>query len=611
MRGLHLTSFVFLAFVASLVVDVAATEFRLWEDATGTFRTEAQFISLQGSNVQLKRKDGILILVPLDKLSRADQEFARRQALPSSPTGGEFPRAGTELPDWLVQDCPFNAREFWITVPSNQNAAPLYLDALYEFLPEVEAYFPREVRSERTPATKRRADRFLQLQLEWYATPQPKRNLAERDAVLLEHTAGFQKLAESQQRPSCVFEIGRDLPSNQPLLLASRQVIRVAQFQVERDIERGDLDSVVQMIDVTLRLSRDLRPRAPMAMMHMANALENVILENLLKPVLKSPALTTKQCDVLLDILVQHVDAVGSLNSFRTGLRGSYLSKRILLHNLQQHTGEFAESRYREAFGVPHETRAAVLFTALNGTPKQREGRGDQAQDAALMAHLNRLLPAMQPANFDAEAAFLKEQYEVLSTAVNQPYSIRTKVLESLGLKYAKELYPQTFAPPANTPPEQAVAHMAAEVERQLKVGPLRGPHLGVPVFLVSDAAPEVIPMTRLEGAKALVALRRWYSIHTSAPPDFATLCRAAGLTEVPRDYFSDGPLRMITFATDTPIQHRFKQDQMAVAGETIIYSVGSDGVDHKASNDWGGYPGPGDFLFRLEIPQNAVPITR
>jgi hypothetical protein len=125
-----------------------------------------------------------------------------------------------------------------------------------------------------------------------------------------------------------------------------------------------------------------------------------------------------------------------------------------------------------------------------------------------------------------------------------------------------------------------------------------------------SGNSSELTPMTRLEGAKSLVALRRWYCTHSDRPPDIETLCRAAGLTEVPRDYFSDGPMRIVTFAADTPIQDRLQRDLKAVAGETIIYSVGSDGVDDKASRDWA-YYGPGDFLFRLHIPQNAIPVTR
>jgi len=92
------------------------------------FRTEAQFISLQGSKVQLKKRDGIVILVPMEKLSNADQEYARGQSLLSN-ANGRFPRAVTELPEFLVQDGPFDVQQFWIKVPPDKNAAPLYLDA--------------------------------------------------------------------------------------------------------------------------------------------------------------------------------------------------------------------------------------------------------------------------------------------------------------------------------------------------------------------------------------------------------------------------------------------------------------------------------------------------
>jgi hypothetical protein len=280
-------------------------------------------------------------------------------------------------------------------------------------------------------------------------------------------------LAEAQKRPNCVFEIGWDVPSYLPLLLASREVVRVAKLQVERDVERGDLDSVLRMIDVTLRLGRDLRPRAPMLMQIIADALDSLVVEDLLKPALKSPALTTKQCDALLHRLVQHATAVRSLNSFLTGLRGDYLSRRMLLHDLQQQTGEFAETRYHEAFGIPHETRAVVLFTAFNGTQKDREAFGLAPPPPAIAPVLNLIVSAMKLANYEAEAAVLNERYEVLSAAVNQPYAARIKALGPLFAKYAKALYPQMAdcAPPPNTPPEQAAAHVAAAFERKLSVG--------------------------------------------------------------------------------------------------------------------------------------------
>jgi hypothetical protein len=100
---------VFLTLVVSLVSDATAAEFRIWQDVSGKFRTEAQFISLQGSKVQLKKRDGTVILVPMEKLSNADQEYARGQSLLSN-ANGRFPRAVTELPEFLVQDGPFDVQ---------------------------------------------------------------------------------------------------------------------------------------------------------------------------------------------------------------------------------------------------------------------------------------------------------------------------------------------------------------------------------------------------------------------------------------------------------------------------------------------------------------------
>jgi hypothetical protein len=612
MCGLRFVSFIFLTLVVSLVSDALADEFRIWQDVKGKFRTEAQFISLEGSKVQLKKRDGTVILVPLEKLSNADREYASGQIRPSN-ANGRFPRAVEELPDWLVSDCPFDVQQFWIKVPSDKNAAPLYLEALYDFVPELETYFPPEVRSERTPATKRRADRSHQLQLAW--NTQPKKDVAERDAVLQEHVGAFEKLAEAQKRPDCVFEIGLDAPSYEPLMVASREVVRVAVLQVERDVERGDFAAVLRTIEITLRLSRDLRPRAPMSMQFVADAMDRVVVDDLLMRALKSPALTNNHCDALQQVLLQHAAAVRSLNPFLTGIRSDYLSKRMLLRDLQQQTGEFSETRYRKAFGITHETRADVLFTAVNGTQK---AFGLGTPPPMLMALLNSILSTMKPANYEAESAVLKERYEALSAAVSQSYSARAKSLEPWIAKSTKSMSQLAeYMPSPKTPPEQAIGLVKIAIERK----PLQGPHLAFLISLVGSsfeafvggsgtAAPEVVAMTSLEGAKALVALRRWYGTNSNRPPDIATLCRAAGLTEVPSDYFSDGPLRIVTFAADTPIQDRLQRDLKAVAGETIIYSIGSDGVDDKASRDWG-YNGPGDFLFRLEIPQNAVKVTR
>ncbi len=87
---------------------------------------------------------------------------------------------------------------------------------------------------------------------------------------------------------------------------------------------------------------------------------------------------------------------------------------------------------------------------------------------------------------------------------------------------------------------------------------------------------------------------------------------REAGLTELPRNYFGAGPLRMATFLKETKIAasgHALPLSLLAC--ETVIYSVGFDGVDNKALRGdvhpgWGAET-IGDWVFRLGLPQSAI----
>jgi outer membrane protein assembly factor BamB len=47
--------------------------FRTWTDATGQHQVEAVFLSIEADRVALRKKDGSVILVPINRLSRADQ----------------------------------------------------------------------------------------------------------------------------------------------------------------------------------------------------------------------------------------------------------------------------------------------------------------------------------------------------------------------------------------------------------------------------------------------------------------------------------------------------------------------------------------------------------
>ena len=60
-------------------------ELRTWKSANGNYSAEAEFVELTtDGSVRLKRKDGNVVTVPLDRLSDADKEFVRSHAAKSS-----------------------------------------------------------------------------------------------------------------------------------------------------------------------------------------------------------------------------------------------------------------------------------------------------------------------------------------------------------------------------------------------------------------------------------------------------------------------------------------------------------------------------------------------
>jgi thiol-disulfide isomerase/thioredoxin len=67
--------------VATVAGTLVGAEVRTWSDASGKHSIEAEFVSLQGGNVRLLREDGKEITLPLEKLSKADQNFVKAQAV--------------------------------------------------------------------------------------------------------------------------------------------------------------------------------------------------------------------------------------------------------------------------------------------------------------------------------------------------------------------------------------------------------------------------------------------------------------------------------------------------------------------------------------------------
>ena len=57
---------------------LCAQESRTWKDDTGLFSIEATFEKLDGNSVQLKKADGVIVTLPLARLSEADQQHVAK-----------------------------------------------------------------------------------------------------------------------------------------------------------------------------------------------------------------------------------------------------------------------------------------------------------------------------------------------------------------------------------------------------------------------------------------------------------------------------------------------------------------------------------------------------
>src|SRR5262249_21778915 len=146
----------------------------------------------------------------------------------------------------------------------DQNAAPLYLDALFEFGVEMAVCFPEgPERDRRRQVVQYRLKRYAELDKALEENP---RGISSEsiDAVIKLYEPGFRKLAEAQRRNRCVFEAGVDIDAPLPHVQVARQVALVMSLRVRRSVERQDFDAAIRDVEAVLRLVRDLQPRGYM-----------------------------------------------------------------------------------------------------------------------------------------------------------------------------------------------------------------------------------------------------------------------------------------------------------------------------------------------------------
>lgn len=110
---LSLVAVTLLTFVASATAEV-------WKDSTGQFQVEAEFLGIRGTDLYLKKTNGVTIKVPLDRLSAESQQRARQLAMPAAPAAP----GGADAPDEAARVLAAslqagNLRAVWDAMPAS------------------------------------------------------------------------------------------------------------------------------------------------------------------------------------------------------------------------------------------------------------------------------------------------------------------------------------------------------------------------------------------------------------------------------------------------------------------------------------------------------------
>lgn len=403
---------------------------------------------------------------------------------PDGRTYPSLPGAIHTAPEWLKENTPFDLDAFFVQVPPEENAAPLYLEALYEFAPrDMENCVSPEERETRGALLREREDRMLVLQ-------RNGGDAAIRAALLDEFGEAFDKVALAQRRKYCVFDVGYSLDSMLHHAQAARAVVRLLDWRVEFALVAKDPAAALDAIEMGLRLGRDLRRRGPIICQLVSVAIDSVIVHNQIYALLGFPNLTVADCDRLLKILEAHrPDGVDpAVDAFRS----EWISFRDLLHLLE------IKERLGDLTGAPASSNGVVLAGRMAEGERSRE-IGEEIDDR---------LAEMGPAEFAAEVDALNRYFGPLVNPGERPVREFDRLI-----------------------PEQADALADMTLLSLLKDA--------LPIsFHFTEAVRR--DRTRMGAIACVAALRRWQLAQPDRQPaDLLTACQAAGIKAVPTDEYS------------------------------------------------------------------------
>ncbi|QEH36232.1 hypothetical protein OJF2_47920 [Aquisphaera giovannonii] len=447
-------------------------------------------------------------------------------ARPSRTNVPRLPGAVTRPPEWLGPEAPFDVAAYFKAPPDDQNAAPLYLDALFEFGPEMAVCFPEgPVRARRERTAKERMRRYAEVakSLERGPDAVPPR---EMNAFLALYDEGLAKLARAQERPRCVFQAGIGMNALLPHLQDARNAGRVLLWKARRLMEQGSVPGALQQASRVLRLVRDLQPRGFTIAAMVGVALERLAMNEVFLPLLQSRGLKAEHCDAALAILREHDSK--SIDVYSEVLRGEYLLCRSTLRDLVLHQDQFRRDLGAAGVRIGPSLVESVLDT------NRRPGQGTPVTGPGATSDLDAKMASMTPSELARQEAKLTALYRDRLGLAGTPYAERIRRLAE---------------PPAEG--------RSADILTRVALGLVPAPD-SVPWSALVQAA--------LRSLQALTAVRRWQIRHSGQlPASLESAARDAGLARFPIDPYTGGPVRLAI-----------------LDGKPVAYCLGEDGKDDQ-----------------------------
>ena len=307
-----------------------------------------------------------------------------------------------------------------------------------------------------------------------------------------------------------------------PHVQAAREVARVVKWRMRRDLQQGDYQRPIQDIETTLRLSRDLQRRGGWVCQLVSVAIDQLCCQDVVVPFLHADGIEKKHCIRLLAVLDRN--EADSHRRFAEGIRAEYVMARKILHDFQHHAGDFSPQSLKDmdVRGSANSPLTCLQLLSDLGDggfgriagEKYGKGIADLPPDHPLVAGWVVNGKLMSNDDFANEVDALNRVYASILDSADRTARERLDVCRDAGI----------YEPLRDT---------------------------SVALFVEPNCEPVLEALLRADaifrGTKCLVALRQWQLDHDDPPTDLDAMVKAAGMSEVPTDPYSDQPMRMTT----------------------------------------------------------------